>query len=317
MRYVAQLKSATGEKRHDPDHAIDADLTAVERARNLAWQAHLELNMGDLVAHMMYSLEANWVKLTHPTLAGFLPVPQKYYVPARLRDSYRARLEAVGLWNLPGIEQEPKKPFEAPVKQTKESDPKEKYLRVFERAKVEEKARSSFDVYSRLLGKNDFFYPYRPTSIDLTLAAHVLLLTKPEFPDPLLQTLIRESYPTLVNHAEHVYRFVFPTGISKLNRTSMPGYSIRSLVPISATNSSHVAKEVDPEDVRFARMRWTWIAVAVGGVAYWFWEKRGLILQAVAIAQEQQRAAEAAVDGEGDMTEEEDEEVALGLDDDT
>lgn len=27
-----------------------------------------------------------------------LPVPQRYYVPRRIRDSYRPRLEAVGLW---------------------------------------------------------------------------------------------------------------------------------------------------------------------------------------------------------------------------
>jgi sorting and assembly machinery component 37 len=29
------------------------------------------------------------------------PVPQKYYVPRRIRDTYIPRLEAVGLWNLP------------------------------------------------------------------------------------------------------------------------------------------------------------------------------------------------------------------------
>jgi sorting and assembly machinery component 37 len=29
------------------------------------------------------------------------PVPQKYYVPGRIRDTYIPRLEAVGLWNLP------------------------------------------------------------------------------------------------------------------------------------------------------------------------------------------------------------------------
>lgn len=35
-----------------------------------------------------------------PTLASFLPIPQKYYVPGRLRDMYKPRLEAADLWDL-------------------------------------------------------------------------------------------------------------------------------------------------------------------------------------------------------------------------
>lgn len=35
-----------------------------------------------------------------PTLASFLPVPQKYYLPGRLRDMYKPRLEAADLMDL-------------------------------------------------------------------------------------------------------------------------------------------------------------------------------------------------------------------------
>jgi hypothetical protein len=63
-----------------------------------------------------------------------LPIPQRYYVPGRIRDSYRPRLEASGLWNLPGVEEE-----KGAFKETKKpeiQDRNTKYVKVFEREKV-------------------------------------------------------------------------------------------------------------------------------------------------------------------------------------
>lgn len=34
------------------------------------------------------------------TLAQVLSVPQRYYVPARIRESYKPRLDAAGLWTV-------------------------------------------------------------------------------------------------------------------------------------------------------------------------------------------------------------------------
>ena len=48
----------------------------------------------------------------HPLLASMFPVPQKYYVPRRIRDTYIPRLEAVGLWNFPVEEKVIKKSFQ-------------------------------------------------------------------------------------------------------------------------------------------------------------------------------------------------------------
>ena len=88
---------------------------------------------------MFYSLNANWFRLMMPTLADMLPIPQRYYVPARMRESHRPRLEAVRLWNLPGIEQEDEKPHfweREKLKEPAEGDRKERFKRVFEREKV-------------------------------------------------------------------------------------------------------------------------------------------------------------------------------------
>lgn len=125
---------------------------------------------------MFYSLEDNWTKTLRPHLAAMQPIPQRYYLPDRIRASYRPRLEAAGLWNLPGIEQQEKKPFEKPSAKIEPENLKDKYVRVFERQKVcllgspsfvkltsspvqtEEKTSVLFDLYARLLGDKQYFF---------------------------------------------------------------------------------------------------------------------------------------------------------------
>ena len=48
-------------------------------------------------AYSFYS-SANYWKLIRPTLAKMMPIPQRYYVPNRIRELHKPRLEAVGLW---------------------------------------------------------------------------------------------------------------------------------------------------------------------------------------------------------------------------
>jgi sorting and assembly machinery component 37 len=79
---------------------------------------------------MLYSLPANWSKLTLPTLAYALPVPQRYYVPRRMRSMYLPRLEAAGLWK--------PEPIESKGLQFSKSsaDDKEQIAQTFQRDKV-------------------------------------------------------------------------------------------------------------------------------------------------------------------------------------
>jgi sorting and assembly machinery component 37 len=56
-----------------------------------------------------------------------LPFPQRYYVPERIREMHRPRLEAVGLWSL---NQRNSVLFR---KRPNKVDHKDEYARVFER----------------------------------------------------------------------------------------------------------------------------------------------------------------------------------------
>ncbi|KII88380.1 hypothetical protein PLICRDRAFT_161408 [Plicaturopsis crispa FD-325 SS-3] len=243
------------------DVDLDAPLGAAERAQRTAWAAHIESNLGDLVAHTFYSLPENWVQLTQPALAGALPLPQKYYVPDRIRDSHRVRLNAAGLWNQPGIEvkAEERKP---PFAEQKKDDPdvKDVFKRVFEREKILTKGRSYLDKYARLLGDKLYFLHERPTTLDIVLAAHILALTRPPFPDPLLKSLVVESYPSLVAHAERVYSSANQAPL----KTRPP--PTPSIFPWLSARRSGPKVEKIAEDVQSDGTRWGWIALVVAAM---------------------------------------------------
>lgn len=57
---------------------------------------------------MLYALKDNWAGVTKPALVSMLPVPQRYTVPARIRESHKVRLQEVDLWDVPEESEEEK-----------------------------------------------------------------------------------------------------------------------------------------------------------------------------------------------------------------
>ena len=47
-----------------------------------------------------YAIHENYDKCTRPALASRLLLPQRYYLPDRLRETYKPRLEQAGLWDV-------------------------------------------------------------------------------------------------------------------------------------------------------------------------------------------------------------------------
>jgi sorting and assembly machinery component 37 len=146
-KYVAGLKD------FGTSTNLDASLNNTDQSRKVAWCAHVESNLGDLVViphlryvsqcyslvlkyHTLYSHHGNWTGLTQPMLASALPVPQCYYVPGRMRERHRARLEAAGLWSFIDVEKQGKKSFRETLKSTKEKADSHIYLQAFQREKV-------------------------------------------------------------------------------------------------------------------------------------------------------------------------------------
>jgi sorting and assembly machinery component 37 len=64
-----------------------------------------------------------------------LSIPQRYYVPERIRESFRPRLEAAGLWRTPPAEEtEKKKPLMETFRRVQ--DENDQFSLVFNRQKV-------------------------------------------------------------------------------------------------------------------------------------------------------------------------------------
>ncbi|KAI0263365.1 hypothetical protein BC834DRAFT_971359 [Gloeopeniophorella convolvens] len=281
-RYVAGLAPASvprvaredGTTDNDDDDPFSADvdvmLSAQERAQRTAWLAHAERALGDLVAHVFFSLPANYDALTGPTLAALYGAPQRLYVPARVRAAYQARLEASGLWALPGEEVEEEAPAPRKFgdkKEEKKQDPKRTFKSAFERERVLERARAAFDLYARLLGDKRYFFYDRPTSLDLVLAAHVLLLVDAPLPDPLLAPLLSNTHPTLLAHARRVLAAAAP----RTPTLPTPGYSLSALLPYPSVRAwwARCGAETSAEERRYARARWHWAGLALlGAVGY-------------------------------------------------
>jgi sorting and assembly machinery component 37 len=116
---------------------------------------------------------------------------------------------------------------------------------------------------------------HRPTTLDVLLAAHVLLITIPPFPDPLLNMLLVESCPTLVVHANLVRSRTFPPpDISGTEATSaMPpisspqSYTLFSLLP----NPARVKIKLRTTDsAKDEKLRWRWAGITAAGLVGYF-----------------------------------------------
>lgn len=250
----------------------DRSLDRGEKSRVTAWTAHLETQLGDILYFSLFSNLRNWTELTHPALVSIFPVPQRYYVPGRVRESYRPRLEAAGLWNLQKVEKPEPKLVEKMSSRIEKQDNSQKFRDAFSREKILDKARTLFDLYARLLGEKKFLLSDLPTSLDALLAAHILLLLEPSYPDQSLQSLLKTSYTTLGAHAHRVYSLALSSADSPLQMTSSPqSFPWRSLIywPFNSSHRYHGSKKAESsaEELYDRRMRWGFFGITLGSFA--------------------------------------------------
>jgi len=223
------------------------------------------------VYHTLYAINENWVNLTHPSLASIFPVPQKYYVPRRIRATYIPRLEAVGLWNSSVEENTRENPFQnqqksLPVKNLKSNAT---VSLAFQRERVLEKARAELDIYNLLLSGKEYVFQNRLSSVDVIIAAHILLLVNPPFPDSLIKDLVNNSYPALVSYAQRIYGRAFEEGRSPIRFTSHSS-SIWAVIPSWPKAPDQLWKSKSPEDIYYNRTSLGFVAFAIGSLATYF-----------------------------------------------
>ncbi|KJA27465.1 hypothetical protein HYPSUDRAFT_179521 [Hypholoma sublateritium FD-334 SS-4] len=264
VKYISGLQTA--DFKTYPRADLDASLSHKEKAQKVAWHAHAESHLGDLVYHYLYSNQENWRKLTGTALASMFPVPQKYYVPQRIRDSYRERLLAAGLWKN-FVEETAESPFPRDVKplETKKELHKNPAIsQAFERGKVLQKVQTELDIYQKLLDGKSFIFRNQLSSVDVLVAAHILLLTNPPYPDVLLKNLLVEIYPTLSSHAQSVFNAALGEGKS-LSCIPPPSLSLWDVIP-SWPKGHASKKQSTDEEIQYRKIRWGFFGLALGSL---------------------------------------------------
>ncbi|PPQ63064.1 hypothetical protein CVT24_005919 [Panaeolus cyanescens] len=271
VKYIAGLRNV--DHSTYPNANLDIHLSRSEKSQSTAWSAHAESQLGDLVYHSMYAIEENWSNMTGPALASMFPVPQKYYLPQRIRVSHYPRLTAAGLWNTP-IEEKPAEPAfkrdATPAISTREALLDNVTLKKrFNREKTIEKSRLVLDLYKEIIPGSYLFHD-RLSSSDIIIAAHLILLYKLPYPEPVIKELLSESYPSLISYAGGIYDTAFGEGNLPLQLTS-DTWSLWSLLPSKPKQKTHSPTDATnlQEEQQFNRMRWSFFgAVAISLVSY-------------------------------------------------
>lgn len=98
------------------------------------------------------------------------------------------------------------------------------------------------------------------------LAAHVIILTTPSYPDAFLKELLIDMYPTLVQHAQRVEASIFPLGYAVVSRKPNAQPGLAALIPrLNWRSLRNAATPRSDTEKSFDRARWLWYAGAVLG----------------------------------------------------
>jgi len=225
--------------------------------------------------------------VVHRDLVSLLPVPQRYYLPSRLRTALQPRLESAGLWvitNDSGTSDSSEQPFQSLGAQlhAKASQPRttrDKLVSTtFAREKVVERARASFDLLTPLIlaSPTPFFFASsgeRPTTLDITLAAQLLVLVHAPLPSNPIYDLLKDSHPALLEHAQAVMDVAFPGDgtapmVGVMRGTSVAQALARSVRKVMGLYTDEDARVVNDSTLR-ERIAYTWVGIAgLGTVAY-------------------------------------------------
>ncbi|ODO05059.1 hypothetical protein I350_05672 [Cryptococcus amylolentus CBS 6273] len=281
----------------------DAHLSAEEKADALSWKSYLDANIVDLVNHTYYSLPPNYPQTIAKAQLATLSFPQTQYIPQRIRSVIKSRLTFVGLWGLGGLNdgdavEEDQRILEekfitgpggtvAPRAWTgwRSGQEAEKRRRKWGEQQLDTRIQSAFDPLARRLEGKNYFFGDIPTTPDLHLFSLLTFLLTPSLPNPLLPTLLRTTYPSLVTHHDRLLTHLsldwasFPLLRPRIVKAASWGETLSSFIPGPSASAStpkktekEGKKEKTSKEKSFERGRWLWFAgAAVSMVSYLFW----------------------------------------------
>ncbi|WVR06774.1 hypothetical protein IAU60_003809 [Kwoniella sp. DSM 27419] len=270
----------------------DGQLSKEDKVDSLCWKAYIEQNLVDIINHTYYSLPPNYPETIAKAHLDGLRFPENQYIPQRLRSVVKSRLQHVNLWGLGGLndgdaaDEDRQRLDEAFVvgpagtlaprawSGWRAGRDLENRRRHWGEQELEKKIKGVLDPLARRLGDRSYFHGDRPATLDLALFAQLTFVLTPTLPNPMLPKLIRESYPTLLQHHDRLASVLFPDGswatVPKAPRQKAAQRSyydmISSWMPYATGGRLAKPKEKKGEksakEKQFERGRWLWFAGA-------------------------------------------------------
>lgn len=237
--------------------------------------------------HSLFILEQNFTQVVHRDLLPLFPVPQRYYLPSRLRAALQPRLESAGLWAIAsdsGTSDTSEQPFQSlgaqlHIKASQTRATRDKLVSTaFVREKVTERARTSFDLLTPLIlaSPSQLFFASsgeQPTTLDITLAAQLLVLVHAPLPSNPIHDLLKDSHPALLEHAQAVKKAAFPRDgtapmVGVMRSIGVTRTLVRTVGRVVGLYTDEDAGVTTKSTLR-ERIAYTWVGLAgLGTVAY-------------------------------------------------
>ncbi|KAI9284463.1 Tom37 C-terminal domain-containing protein [Umbelopsis sp. AD052] len=180
---ASRILSHLSKKGHDGN----ASLSAEQVADSLAYISLIEEKLYDCMLFTWYADQTNFVKTIRPTYAKLLPFPTRYFVPIRLRNNAKARLEK--------YEVEIKDDDDSQLA-TSETDDLKKLMETGWHH-MYTLARDTYKVLDAKLGEKDYFFGDKPSTLDCLAFGYLSLHMYPMLPHHRLRIILTTEYPRL------------------------------------------------------------------------------------------------------------------------
>ncbi|KAL1914220.1 uncharacterized protein VTP21DRAFT_9673 [Calcarisporiella thermophila] len=163
------------------DLDLNASLSPSDQASSLAYAAFLP-HIQDLTLQLWYADTTNFVQAIRPAYAKLLSFPLCYISPVALKRNAKSRLSIRGI----DIKMEKNEGYE----------------------KMEEKmvreARQLYETLETQLGKRQYFFGEKPTTLDALIYGHLASHLHGELPNNRLSLLLNSEFPELSRWCHHM-----------------------------------------------------------------------------------------------------------------
>ncbi|KAK3808705.1 MAG: outer mitochondrial membrane transport complex protein-domain-containing protein [Benniella sp.] len=154
------------------------DLEPEDVAKTTAYSSLIDESLADAILFSWFADSDNFLDATRQAYSNLFSFPSRYFLPLQMRKAAVQRVQKYGGTVDSGA------------------------LVSAEHTKIYDMARDCYRVLDRKLGDKEFFFGFKPTSLDAKVFGYLALQLYPEIPHPRFQMILSSQFPRLVTYAE-------------------------------------------------------------------------------------------------------------------